>query len=47
MMQPGSGTGAGFSAGFQNTDPLVFCHGRGIFVKFISELLLCAYLKPY
>ena len=46
-VQPGSGTGAGFSAGFLITDSLVFCHGRGIFAQHISELFLCAYLKPY
>ena len=46
-VQPGSGTGAGFYAGFQITDPLVFCCGRGIFAQHISELFLCAYLKPY
>ena len=46
-VQPGSGTGAGFSAGFLITDSLVFCCGKGIFVQYISELLLCAYLKPY
>ena len=46
-VQPGSGTGAGFYAGFPGTGLLVFCCGRGIFAQYISELLLCVYLKPY